>query len=109
MVRVWVDEQINVFTILRTSGRLTDLRNHLPYLTLSLEVQAFGSEFTSSESHSSGNASIQPPKRDVIWAGAVDTTQPPASVSDGDQSALVWVSNCFLSLYSDKRLPRAFR
>ena len=97
MARDLIDEQINVFVILKTSSSLTKLQNHLPHLTLNLEVQAFGSEYRDSDGHNPGNASAQTQKRDVIWAGPVDMTQRPVSMSNEEESTAVWGTSCFLS------------
>ncbi|KAL8920910.1 MAG: hypothetical protein Q9172_004298 [Xanthocarpia lactea] len=91
------DEQVNVLVVLRTPSGLEELQRRRSCLTINLEAQAFGSESRSSATQDSNGQSVQPQSRDVIWSGAVDTTQRPATINDGSQGALVWSLSCFLS------------
>ncbi|KAL8738087.1 MAG: hypothetical protein Q9181_001073 [Wetmoreana brouardii] len=90
------DEQIKVIVVLRTSGSLVAIQEQLPYLTLDIEAQAFGSEYRNSEGSSSQDSSLQPQRRDVIWSGSVDTTQGPVAIDNEDEGALAWALGCFL-------------
>ncbi len=106
MTRAKLDEQLNVLVVLRTPSRLEELQRRRSCLTINLEAQAFGSENRSSATHGSNGQSVQPQSRDVIWSGAVDTTQRPATINDGSHGALVWSLSCFLSSFPRRSSPK---
>ncbi|KAI4219462.1 MAG: hypothetical protein LQ349_008346, partial [Xanthoria aureola] len=94
---LYFDEHLSVLVVLNKPGGAEELQDWLSYLTINLEVQAFGSESRHSNTQGTDGHSTQPVSRDVIWSGPVNPAEPPVAINDGNGSALVWALHCFLS------------
>lgn len=104
MTRVTLDEHLSVLIVLTKPGGAEGLQDWLSYLTINLEVQAFGSESRHSNTQGTDGHSTQPVSRDVIWSGPVNAAEPPVTINGGSGSALVWALHCFLSILARIKL-----
>jgi len=86
---IFLDEQIDVYVVLRTAADESILQEQLPRLSISLETYVTGIQKQASLAQSPETDS-QPQARDVLDVYKIAATQDPLSVVSSDGVTLAW-------------------